>query len=245
MNLYKYKEVNKNTLSILRNCEIYFASPSQLNDPYDCRIGIKESLESAYDSSAVIRHYVDNGSSLLNLWENMDGDIENSGILSLSEQPANTIMWTHYANEHKGICLGFFFPHKWICDPEQLMIGGSIVHYHENNPFISLIHNCYKDNYENGSPPPWEDVWPQMMINGLVTKTEDWAIEQEYRVIRKEPGLVPFSPESLKEVIFGLHTSEEDRQSIEDILAMPQYAHVQKRKVIRDVLNMKIVIENE
>ena len=29
------------------------------------------------------------------------------GILSLSEESLNTLMWAHYANSHKGFCMGF------------------------------------------------------------------------------------------------------------------------------------------
>jgi len=240
--LYKYRAINENTISILRDSEIYFSPPQKLNDPYDCRIGIKESLDSAYSKNAVIRDMVDNGGNLLKAWERMDRDIEECGILSLSQDRANTIMWTHYADEHKGICLGFAFSHSWMCDPNQYMIGSSPVNYHGTNPFISIIQNCYKENYENGKPPPWGEVWPQMMIGGLVTKTADWEIENEYRVIRKMPGLVPFSPDSLREVIFGLQISDDDKNTINGILALPQYSHVKKLSVVRDVLNMRISI---
>lgn len=240
--LYKFRSVNKNTISTLINSEIYFASPSSLNDPYDCRIGIIESLEAAYDSSAVVRHLVDNGGNMLKVLENMDSDIQGVGILSLTEAVSDTQMWTHYGDEHRGICLGFEFPEEWIFDYEGGMIGGSPVVYDGGNPFLPIIHNCYKENYENGKPPPWGKVWPQMMINGLVTKSHDWAPEKEYRVIRKEPGQVKFLPEYLKEVVIGLNASESDTNLINELLAMPKYSHVKKKVVTKDVLNMGIVI---
>lgn len=37
---YKYRSVNQQTLEMLINREVYFASPDQLNDPLDAKIDI-------------------------------------------------------------------------------------------------------------------------------------------------------------------------------------------------------------
>lgn len=37
----------------------------------------------------------------------MRKNISSVGIFSLSENPCNELMWSHYAASHKGIALGF------------------------------------------------------------------------------------------------------------------------------------------
>ncbi len=39
--------------------------------------------------------------------DNFKRGIEKLGILSLASSNNNLLMWSHYASEHKGMCLGF------------------------------------------------------------------------------------------------------------------------------------------
>ncbi len=43
---FKYRAVNEYGISALSNNEIYFAAPSELNDPFDCRIPYDWGFES-------------------------------------------------------------------------------------------------------------------------------------------------------------------------------------------------------
>lgn len=48
--LYKYRAFNDQSLSILINSEIFCATPSSLNDPFDSQIDVRASLSAALDS---------------------------------------------------------------------------------------------------------------------------------------------------------------------------------------------------
>ncbi|WP_279467114.1 DUF2971 domain-containing protein [Aeromonas veronii] len=77
---------------------IKISVPEQLNDPYESRPSenIRKAIEYSNDNI-----YVDNiESSIRNM-------IITNGIISLSETQRNSLMWAHYAQHHKGMCIGF------------------------------------------------------------------------------------------------------------------------------------------
>ena len=76
--LYKYKSFSANSLSMLINKELYFTSPEQLNDPYDCQIDILSALESDVEiaekkTNKVIKTKLSEYRSIL--WNSIGGQI--------------------------------------------------------------------------------------------------------------------------------------------------------------------------
>lgn len=79
MKLYKYSTIGDNSISVLLDRYVWFGKPSALNDPFDC--GLIEN-QFVYQRA-----------------------IGNRGILSLSATHTNSIMWSHYAGSHTGMCI--------------------------------------------------------------------------------------------------------------------------------------------
>jgi hypothetical protein len=108
------------------------------------------------------------------------------GILCFSANWINPVQWTHYADRHRGICLGFDIPDDHLSKvdyvPERLSANGKIT----------------------------EDL----MLKFLTTKFIHWAYEEEYRLFlaleQEENGLfyVDFSEDiKLSQLIIGAHSS--------------------------------------
>ena len=76
MKLYKYRPFNIWALDIIVNNELYLAYPKELNDPMDCAILIDEKREELP-----------------------------TAICSLSKKNNDYLMWSYYADGHKGLCL--------------------------------------------------------------------------------------------------------------------------------------------
>jgi hypothetical protein len=132
--LYKYQSFSMNALSSLANNYLYFASPDQLNDPFDVA---SKSLEKQFD--------------------NLELNKEEFKLCSLSKINDNKLMWSHYTNEHTGICIGY----KFLYLPSY--VGKSEVGYkntnlEEKNIFQNIL-----------------DYW--------IVKSEDWEYEQEVRLL--------------------------------------------------------------
>lgn len=110
-------------------------------------------------------------------------------------------MWSHYANNHYGVCLGF----------ENLINGGDIFVFH-----VQYVENLRPDNYWSMHDRLFP-LWP-------CTKSKDWAYEEEVRAINvKNHGFINFPIESLTKIFYGLRTTAEDIRHIENIIQVNGY----------------------
>ncbi|WP_066165009.1 DUF2971 domain-containing protein [Aliarcobacter cryaerophilus] len=132
--LYKYQSFSINLLSSLTEKYLYFASPNKLNDPFDVA---SETLEKQF--------------------ENVEINKEKFKTCSLSMLNDNKLMWSHYAREHTGICIGYRFSYL----PNY--VGKAKVLYKNTN--ISE-----------------KDIFKSIMDYWTI-KSEDWEYEQELRLL--------------------------------------------------------------
>ena len=47
-------------------------------------------------------------------FDKVQTDLRNVGVCSFSLELTNTLMWSHYADEHRGICLTYSFPESFF-----------------------------------------------------------------------------------------------------------------------------------
>ncbi len=215
--LYKYRSldgINKQRAErIFTHSELYFPTPLQFNDPFDC--GINLSFEGTREEwcSYVDRIFSEQATGLspakrlmlrrrLKRARPIDGLSEQYiaemmvklGIFSLSETPVDILMWSHYADSHRGICIGFYSGPK-----DQFFRIFQAVQYQEDYPTTRV----------------YDDVM-QRMEAMLLTKSNHWGYEREYRIIDHEhgPGKKHFPSELLACVILGSKIKEPDRSDV-------------------------------
>jgi Protein of unknown function (DUF2971) len=128
---------------------------------------------------------------------------ETMAILCFSRNWDNLLLWSHYGDSHKGICLGFD-----ISDGEPGANYDTDVRYQPN----LLQIRC------------WEDL-PDVADRLRRTKHESWSYEQEVRMFAGLTGppdakglnWIEFGPDLvLKEVIIGAQCSPSDSKAIEE-----------------------------
>lgn len=116
---------------------------------------------------------------------------KNRGVICFTKQWTNPVIWSHYADKHKGICLGFDVPRNILVEIKYT--GKRLVIDIEN----LLIRNAFNEN---------------IMLELLSTKFEDWKYENEVRIFAsldercKETGFYfkDFDEELyLREIIIG------------------------------------------
>ncbi len=209
---FKYREINKFTLDSLIKGNLYFASPSKLNDPFDCRVDIKKSMINASDKLKENESQRLLALSQQNLlYESIHRDIEKIGICSFSLNTLNVVMWSHYANDHKGITILYGFPEKYLDDGDKF-IGITNITYEEDtltNYFIDLASKSEKEFKEYVI-----DI-AKVLIS---SKSPGWSYEEEARIITHTPGLLNINKEYIKQITFGLNTSDEDKKLIKEII---------------------------
>lgn len=81
MKFYKYMSINKNTLNAFINEYCWFSNPMSFNDPFDCALVKGEKFNEFF--------------------------LERKKILCLATEYDNLLMWSHYADCHRGLCIEY------------------------------------------------------------------------------------------------------------------------------------------
>jgi len=130
--------------------------------------------------------------------EDHQTSIAELGVLSLGRNWDTILMWSHYADCHRGLCLEFSVDVDSTPFGSHILTSAEPVHYSPTYPEISI----YADDMS----------WYRAL---LMTKSMDWAYEEEFRCVDPEgPGLKPFEPPSLTRVILGCQMSESDQDEV-------------------------------
>ena len=121
------------------------------------------------------------------------------GISCFSGGYKNVLMWSHYADKHKGICIGFNLKTNIIYNTNIVLLK---VRYIKELEQINF--------FDKGKLSTF--LW-------LFTKAEDWHYENEIRAVALEKnGLIQYDKSLLKEVYFGVNSSSEFIEKVETIL---------------------------
>lgn len=215
--LYKY--LNKQSARLtLNNSTLFLQSPNNFNDPYDCYEGLIHFPDSKQHTINLMHKKLDNLSKyqkkiieekIIN--GEMDTDkqfseflleIKNEiGVTCFSKNFDNILMWSHYAEKHSSICLGFE------------------INLATNDYFavpVDYVKKFKKANYGK------EGV--TMLKKWLFTKAHDWKYEEEVRLISFEKsGVISFKKKALKEIIFGANIKKEFKEEISKIIKEKKY----------------------
>lgn len=109
--------------------------------------------------------------------------LHNCGIVSLSETPRNLLMWAHYGDQHKGICIGY---------KENFLDNHLRENETEGEDELPYFHRPVKVNYDSTRLAPNETrilkydnktIIYNMLTHVLTTKSDEWIYEKEHRCI--------------------------------------------------------------
>lgn len=123
-------------------------------------------------------------------------------LCSFSEIMDSKLMWSHYADQHKGFCIGYNF--KEIDDDiRQLMLpiiyGDKILDI--TNFLFPITNNS-------------------LIMNAMSRKSMDWSYEREWRILISANNKQQCQPQKVpvaKAVYLGCRISQEDKIKIVDI----------------------------
>lgn len=112
------------------------------------------------------------------------------GVFSLAERANCPLMWSHYGDQHRGICLGYSVPDDAAGDLHKIKYGGS-----------RLVQASQVSTMLGGD----EDARRRVDEAVLLKKAKPWAYEREWRLLGSRG--VHDSPLELEEVVFGMRCS--------------------------------------
>lgn len=151
--------------------------------------------------------------------------IKNVGILSLSEDPLNHLMWAHYGENHQGIAIGISnFNDE---DYKQVVYNST-----SQIPEIDLTKNISVvkmyagyNKYEIGFNDP-------NLQKVLLTKTDPWKYEREWRGIKEKHGAHPIEGK-IVEIIFGLNCDELKRDEIRKLVIEANNPNIKFKEIYK------------
>lgn len=217
--LYKHfaLDAEMKTLGIFHNNNLRYSYPSDFNDPYDCLCSIEldfsEFKKESFEKFAKIRInssvWIQRKNEFLiavkkqfNSAAYMEGLRKFIRVTCFNNAPLNILMWSHYANHHKGFMLEFRF--KKSDGIEQLPIP---VFYQEDLPKQSIPWNMNSLQQDN-------EIMTESIIKQFLTKSSDWSYENEFRQISDSGEFKKFPPSSLSSVVLGTKISKVDQEAI-------------------------------
>jgi hypothetical protein len=171
---FKFRAINKHMIESIVEPSLYFAKPTDLNDPFDCTLSLREYLEKAI---LVAEHRprlnLESIKSNLGL-ESWHSKFNSIGVCAFSLSSSETLLWSHYADHHKGVCVLYKIPESFILDKKNKFIGISKVNYGSDSIMSVLTTKT--------TVSPFEFI-PELIKNYLTTKSPSWAYECEARII--------------------------------------------------------------
>lgn len=130
-------------------------------------------------------------------------------VTCFSHSADNNLMWSHYSNDHKGVCYCFDFKNKSTSPFSPKAVGWGNIIYSSLIPEIQV--------YQNNTT---EGILEMLLTNVVLTKSSEWAYEQELRFfLRQDEKFLPFDPTSLKAIIIGRRTPNDEIETIRNAIS--------------------------
>lgn len=201
--VYKYESFDTALEKIILDNTLMFSKPSTFNDPFDCNEYLlkpqltEKMLDDALDSlgenlSEEYRKRLKNNlADPERVASILKDEKEQFKMTCFSRISDETLMWSHYADKHSGICVGFKFP---VENQEKFILCGV--------------------RYENEIKPiDGATDFLRTSLYWLTTKSERWEYEKEVRTITKtipknDRQTIEFDSSHIKEIIFGCNVKE-------------------------------------
>lgn len=219
--LYRYRAWGDFAKDIIVNSRIYFCSPNQLNDPFDCKPGLIPPKSKAEFKRFFLEHMTrkkgikrqvaleqyqkDNRAGKIEavmtrefMLQRQDVVANEFGICSFSESPDDILLWSHYGDNHHGVCFGFksvgVFSKVW-----PVRYRGELVQ-------INLFDSKERSEYDKRET--------------VLVKAKQWQYEKEWRLTRMTASnrFLSFPSSALTTVIVGCLAPESTYKEVLETL---------------------------
>ncbi|WP_405122358.1 DUF2971 domain-containing protein [Pseudomonas sp. M20] len=229
---YKYRNISNFddfskdwAIDALLNNQAIFSSRTNFNDLFDSKIELIRPTPKEFkelkslvgkDGKKLISDCIHKGKFTARGLEIIKGvedsfneTIDSYAFMSVSKNPTSNLMWSHYANSHKGFCIEF----------KSEFMKAEKVTYQKHIPKLNTIdlHRLYHQTYDG------EELGHQIW-RALRTKLDEWEYESEYRFqANNAMGRIPkgknfikiaYEADFVESVIFGCRMRDDAKKFI-------------------------------
>jgi len=224
--LLSFRPFTAYSLSDLVNNEITVCSPRVMNDPYDTLLikwgeNIRLTKGEKKHVDALCQSFESYRIRSFCRIKDKEGNYSVSNVL----------MWAHYAKNHTGFCIEYKFSDKFPITEGRRVSRFKEINYHKREAPFDM--NTPSINTEQA----------------LCTKLDDWAYENEVRLITYVPDKegdylsIPLDPESsIKAVYFGYRCNEDTIRTVRNALAnKPDIQYFKMDSDYTDIYRLKAI----
>ena len=219
--LYKYYPYNEYLLEMLFTKKAWHSKPETFNDPFDCHLNFDKNIPADKYEKCLRWQLKREGRSQPQIEDDIrklisrDGIvhedarkvidaisastldvIKNIGVYCLTETNSDVTMWAHYADSHRGLCLGFLISEE--ARPEK----------------VTYIAEAPRVNFSE----LFDDESDEDEYKWIFSKHHDWRNEKEWRVVVPQGNQLWPIPGKIQTVTFGLRMDKGRREVIKQIL---------------------------
>lgn len=201
--LYRYRPAQR-AESELREAVLWFSNWSQLNDPFEFapalsfrpedHVGPRDKTNSEAYELALMFAAVHVPEHHMNAYRAFT---QNLGVCCFSKNPLNLLMWSHYADSHRGMGLGFDGDHTFF---EEKELPADAIPNRRDIAYVDARQKVELRDLRTA----------ESIAQVTFTKPRAWAYEEEVRLVHQiYPGkqTLKFPLDALREVIVG-HRSQ-------------------------------------
>lgn len=161
-------------ISFIKNNMLRVTPAWSLNDPFECRLSSSTCKQLNSIDGNFIRSFFQ---------ENL---MDSHGIISVTETPDNLLMWSHYADEHKGVVVEFIIDEN---DPFEMFNTNPIPKYSD-----AVFEKVNYRKLRNYPFPVNKQNLKSIRDHYYLTKSDEWIYEKEHRFIFPATALVGVIP---------------------------------------------------
>ncbi len=237
--LYKYRYFDPDGyhLRAIRDSHLWFSSARAFNDPFDSALKYNLDITDSdlrlnwaidfvqrdfphlsYDecrARAQLRlQEIDRDPNYNRGFQEMyvEANYDKFGVCCLTTIPDDLLMWSHYAYGHKGFVVGFD-TQKILDIQEELakkkeLLDLQMVSYEKQKPVINFFESMTSDH------------WREDIIKLLITKSERWSYEQEYRIMLWDhiDTTLSLPSDCITEIIQGCRIEPDDERNLREAI---------------------------
>lgn len=203
--LYKYNTLNSNFVNSIQNSYLWFNSFSNYNDPYEGNCNLRTNYTPQQISNWLnglgFKAARVNEKQFASILDNVfQQTAMQTRVCCFTPHNDNVLMWAHYADSYKGVCVEYDVAALSDC------IGILLpVKYEQNYPVVDYL------NDPGGA-----------IMQMLLTKSKDWEYEREYRAVfhSLKNNSMPIPIQAIRSIILGpkVDTSTPEYQNLMSIL---------------------------
>lgn len=218
--MFKYYRITDKDIVnkiIGENPTIKFTPAFEMNDPFELKFNLKIDPNSAISKIKYFENFPDKSESDYKDWQNNITDksvqyteqkigkklADRYNLTCFTETNDNNLMWSHYTNNHSGICVEYSDNLLNTINQIKGFFASGKVYYSENPPIVDVFENA-------------EDQIKKMAFH----KQSEWKYEKEFRILfrsNEQNRFISFESNLIKTVFIGCNCPQDISKHIIEI----------------------------